>query len=240
MSVVVGPRKLFSVWSPMQRRPREFFLISWRNLIASSAIRRHILSLETQKRGNEVLRSVRNFHHFEAFTYLRDCASNKKPPPHLDASGHVKRARFVNRWISFMSGARQSPPVGHNRASWTYSALTLYNFQHLTQGGTGVVLQRFNWNKSMPRLALSARVGLVYMEPILIPRPMKERQENRIKKEFLWILSVNFGDVRIQQHSIQLLRGTVSASENWDSTDRANCVPLKFPTSSAGLNKWAG
>jgi hypothetical protein len=49
-------------------------------------------------------------------------------------------------------------------------------------------------------LLLSVRVGLVYMEPIPpIPtsQPMKEQQERRIKKELLWILSVNFSDVRI-------------------------------------------
>jgi hypothetical protein len=61
--------------------------------------------------------------------------------------------------------------------------------------------------------ALSLRVGLVYMEPILTPIPMKEQQEKRIK-ELLWILSVNFSDVRFLHYSIQLLPGTAAAMQN--------------------------
>jgi len=48
-------------------------------------------------------------------------------------------------------------------------------------------------------LLLSVRVGLVYMQPISTHHPMKEQQEKRIKKVFLWILSVNFSAVRILQ-----------------------------------------
>jgi len=60
---------------------------------------------------------------------------------------HVSYSTWlVYRWILLMSVAMHGPPTS---SQWSehgllYS-LTLYNFQHLTQGGTaGVVLQRFN------------------------------------------------------------------------------------------------